>query len=162
MLRVFLFSALFLLLTSGGAAGQTIQASKPLAPFEIKLTNGKLFTRSELSPGPVILIYFSPDCGHCKDFTKELLNYPDAFKTKQVVMVTFTPLPTVDQFERTLFLQLFPNITVGTEGESYRVMRYYGIRTFPYVALYNRAGKFVKSYEGEQPFKEILKSIVAL
>ena len=135
---------------------------KPLAPFEIQLSNGKKFVKQDLKKEPVIIVYFSPDCGHCKDFTKEILQHQSAIKNKQMVMVTYTPLSTVEQFERANFISMFPNVKVGTEGESYKVMRYYGVRSFPYLALYDSNGRFVRSFEGEQPFKTVLNSIQSL
>ena len=54
--------------------------AKPLAPFDITLINNKNFRAFELKKTePVMLMYFSPDCDHCKDLTTEILKSAKTF-----------------------------------------------------------------------------------
>lgn len=141
------------------AISQSAAANKKIAPFQITLTNGQQYTSSQLLAGPVVLIYFSPDCEHCQDFTKDLLKNYNVVANKQVVMVTFQSMDMLKPFVAQHRLSTYPNIKVGTEGYSYVVQRYYQIKSFPYIAIYDKAGKLVKTYEGEQPHVEIFKTL---
>jgi len=74
-------------------------------------------------------------------------------------MVTFQPMEMVKQFATTYNLASYPNIKIGTEGTSYLVQKYYQIRSFPYIAMYDKNGKHVRTFEGEQPYTEIFKAL---
>jgi thioredoxin-related protein len=150
MLRSTLFT-LLLFIVSLGCNAQA--ASGKIAPFQIRLTNGQQYTSSQLAAGPVVLIYFSPDCEHCQNFTKDLIKNYSVIANKQVVMEMLKP------FVKNYSLSNYSNIKVGTEGTSYIVQRYYGIRSFPYIAIYDKKGNLVKTYEGEQPHAEIFKTL---
>lgn len=153
-----LFSC-FLLLASATAFAQTAGSAKKIAPFQIRLVNGQQYTSSQLGAGPVVLIYFSPDCEHCQSFTKDLLKNSNVVANKQVVMVTFQAMDMLKPFVTQYSLGTYPNFKVGTEGTSYLVQRYYQIRSFPYIAIYDKKGNLVRTFEGEQPHAEIFKAL---
>lgn len=149
----------FGLLLSFPSFAQTTFALKKIAPFKIKLTNGQNYTPAQMAPGPAVLIYFSPDCDHCQHFTEDMIKNYKSIANKQVVMVTFQDMSMILPFVKKNKLTQYPNIKVGTEGTTYDVQRYYQIRSFPYIAIYDKAGNLVKVYEGEQPHAEIFKTL---
>jgi len=161
MIRKLLILAMLL---GAGIAGhaQTAIGSGKIAPFQIRLTNGQQFTSSQLAAGPVVLVYFSPDCDHCQDFTKDMLKNYNVIANKQVVMVTFQNMDMLKPFVKQYSLGNYTNIKVGTEGTTYLVQRYYQIRSFPYIAIYDKKGNLVKTYEGEQPHAEIFKTMKSI
>ena len=106
-----------------------------------------------------MLIYFSPDCDHCQDFTQDLVKNYGVVANKQVVMVTFQDMAMLKPFVTKYKLNQYLNFKVGTEGTSYVVRNYYQIRSFPYIAIYDKDGKLVKTYEGTQPHEEIFKTL---
>ena len=152
-------SFVFLILLSIPAFSQTAANLKKIAPFNIKLTTGQQYTPAQLAPGPVVLIYFSPDCDHCQNFTQDMIKNYSAITNKQVVMVTFQAMDMLQPFAKKYKLAQYPNIKIGTEGLSYTVQKYYGIRSFPYIAIYDKQGNLVKTFEGEQPHAEIFKTL---
>jgi thioredoxin-related protein len=144
---------------AGSAFCQSAMGLRKIAPFQITLTNGKPYNAAQLAPGPVVLMYFSPDCDHCQEFTKALLKNYTVMTNKQLVMITFQSMEMIKKFEKDYNLAAYPNIKLGTEGTSYLVQKYYQIRSFPYLAMYDKTGKLVKIYEGEQPYTEIFKTL---
>ena len=137
--------------------------AKPLAPFDITLINNKKFRAYELKKNePVMLVYFSPDCDHCKDLTKEILKNAKTFGSKQLVMVTYFPISEVKKFANDLSIQNYPSIKVGTEGMTLVVQKHYNIRKFPFVALYNKSGKLAKMFREQVPPKDIVKAMQQL
>jgi len=153
-----LINLFFLIALTQSAFAQIVAGSK-IAPFQIKLTNGQEYKYTQLAKGPVVLIYFSPDCDHCQDFTKDLVKNYSVVANKQVVMVTFQDMPMLKPFVAKYNLNQYMNFKVGTEGTSYVVSKYYQIRSFPYIAIYDKNGKLVKTYEGTQPHEEIFKTL---
>jgi len=94
----------------------------------------------------VMVIYFSPDCSHCQHLMYELKPKMDAFKNTQVVMVTFVQqIKAIQVFARDFDLKKYPNFTVGTEGYTYVVQKYFDVHTTPYIALYDKNRKLVKA-----------------
>lgn len=158
--KLFLFALVFVSILSVNA--QNTQA-KPLAPFDITLINNKNLRAFELKKNePVMLMYFSPDCDHCKELTKEILKNAKTFGSKQLIMVTYFPMPEVKKFANDLAIQNYPNIKVGTEGMSLVVQKHYNIRNFPFVVLYDKSGKLSKMFREQTPSKDIVKAMQLL
>jgi thiol-disulfide isomerase/thioredoxin len=155
-----LFLVLFLFMIGENSYAQN--AGKRIAPFQIVLNNGKTFSASQLTPGAVVLVYFSPDCEHCQDFTKDLLKNFSVVGSKQVVMITPQSMDMLKPFIARFNLTAYPNIKVGTEGTSYFVRKFYNIMRYPFIAVYDKNGLLVKTFEGELPHAEIFKAIKAI
>jgi thioredoxin-related protein len=148
--------------TSAIGIAQSTDA-KPLAPFEITLINNQSFKAFQLKKNePVILMYFSPECDHCKDLTKEIVKQAKSIGTRQLVMVTYFPIAEVKKFANDLSLQKYPNIRVGTEGMTLIVQKHYNIRNFPFLVLYNKSGKLVKMFREQAPAADIVKAMQQL
>lgn len=161
MFRKIIFSLSFIFLSIQVLA-QAPDSTYKIAPFKITLSDGKQFKSTDLKPGSAILIYFSPDCDHCQEFTKEIVQNYSKIRNKQIVMITAQPLSMVKRFIQDYSLSKYPNIKIGSEGKTYKVQYYYQIQSFPFVAMYNRNGRLSTVYQGRQPFSQFLKGIQRL
>lgn len=130
-----------------------------IAPFVITLADGKIFKAEDLKKQPTVLIYFSPDCDHCKDFTKSMLKNYKGIGDKQIVMVTYYSSENIKKFITQFDLNKYSNIKVGTEGSSFIVRNYYNVEHFPFVALYDKNGKEIKVIPSNATIKDILKAM---
>ena len=136
--------------------GQAAGTKTGIPPFTILLTNGSYFGYKELPKDKaVILIYFAPDCEHCRDFTKKLIGRMRDFKKTQIIMVSHLPLRTMQQFNKDFGLDQFANVKVGTEGNSFLVPGYFKISKFPFTALFDRRGKLAATFR-EVPSLDVL------
>jgi thioredoxin-related protein len=116
-----------------------------IAPFKIRLTNGEGYTYAQLKKDkPVILIYFSSTCDHCKLFTKAFLKRVNELQNYQVVMISFENIKAVKTFDEAYKLSQHQNIKVGSEGYTFVVQKYYNIQHFPFVAEYDKNSKLRK------------------
>lgn len=139
-------------------AQTTIKKTDRIAPFSLKLSDGKTYTPAQLKKEATVLIYFSPECDHCRHFTKDMLdNYKKLFSNKQVIMITHLSVEEVKNFEKDFDLKNYKNITVGTEERTFVVRNYYNITNFPFVALYNKQGKEVKIFAKSPSFNDVAK-----
>jgi thiol-disulfide isomerase/thioredoxin len=130
--------------------------SGKIPPFRIVQANDKVFKAENLPVGkPIVIIYFSPDCEECLKLTEDLLKRLNDFKKASITMVTYLPVEYVKQFVKKYNLNIYPNIYVGTEGNSFIIRYYYNIQTFPFMALYNKNGDLIKSYYKEDNLEDL-------
>ncbi len=116
-----------------------------IAPFKIRLVNGEGFTYSELKKDkPVILIYFSPTCDHCKTFTAAFLKRINELQSEQIIMISNEDIKEVKAFDEEYKLSSYQNIKIGSEGYTLVVQKYYNIQHFPFVAEYDKNNKLKK------------------
>jgi len=84
-----------------------------------------------------------------------------SLKNIQVIMIANTlryDLRALREFKRDFGLKNYPNIIIGTEGDSYFVVNYYAIRTTPFIAMYDSKGNLSKYYDKVVPPETILAS----
>lgn len=116
-----------------------------IAPFKIRLVTGEGFTYSQLKKDkPVILIYFSTTCDHCKTFTAAFLKRINKLKSSELIMISYEDIKEVKIFDQEYKLSSHPNIKIGSEGYTFVVQKYYNIQHFPFVAEYEKNGKLKK------------------
>jgi len=140
-------------------AQQTVQKTA-IPPFQLVLTDGSGFSYKNLQKGrPLILVYFAPECDHCRVFMGSLLKSSKKFTHTQIVLVSYFPLPALQQFSHDFKLHQFPNIKLGTEGNSFLIPAYFKIGKFPFTAVFNKAGKLVATFK-EAPSAEVLARFV--
>lgn len=154
---IFLLAFLLLLSPSKYAVAQTIP------PFRMQLTNGKMFSNSDLQKNkPVLLIYYAPDCEHCQALMKEIFQKYNNFKKLQIIMVTFEPLNYALAFEKSYHIKNYPNIISGVEQPTFYFRKYYNLMNTPFTALFDRRGKMVISYRKQTPVDDLISHIRSL
>lgn len=139
------------------------QSYDAIPPFKMLMTNGRFFSSSDLPKNkPVILIYFAPECEHCQALMNEFFRNIEAFKTVQIVLVTFKPVQELSPFEKTYETYKYENIKVGTEGTSFFLRKFFRLDTTPFTALYNKDGKLIHSYKKETPVEDLVDRVKQL
>ncbi len=161
MRRLITILCVFFLMASGlQAQPNSDNLKKGIAPFKIQLTNGKYTTSAALKKGiPVMIVYFDPDCDHCTVFISDLLKQAGLFKQVQLVLITYVPLQQVKTYVKSSGLDKYPQIMVGTEGTDFIVRYYYNVIQFPYLALHDKNGKLIQTFESEVPTPKELSSM---
>jgi len=113
---------------------------------------------------PVMVVYFLPDCPHCQRLVADIERHIQAFAHIQIVLITDTKteypmLRMLKDFTRQYQLSRYKNIMMGTEYPTYTANDYYGIRTTPFVALYNRSGKMVAALDNQPEIADVLSAL---
>jgi thioredoxin-related protein len=96
---------------------------------------------------PVIIIYFSPTCGHCQitadEFSKKMKDMKDFY----FVWVTYNhTLAEVKGFAKNFNLQQFNNIIIGVLSD-YELPSFYRIQYTPFMAVYNKEHHLIQTYQ---------------
>jgi thioredoxin-related protein len=144
-------------------------AGKPIPPYKILTTDSLYVTPAKLKKtAPVMIVYFSPDCTHCQHLTGELTDLLKAEEKHhknmmlhklQIVMITWSSLQSIQVFKKDYELDKYPNITIGTEGYTYVVQRYYQVKSTPYIAIYTKNGKLVQTFDKPPKIAEVMAAI---
>lgn len=146
------------------ACSQDAPLNKEIPPYHILTTDSTYITPANLKKNiPVMLVYFAPDCPHCQHLTQELIAHIKEFGNTQIVMITFIDpnrqFKAMTKFVKDYRLKKYPNITVGTEGYTYLVQKFYQVRTTPYEAIYDKKHNLVQTFAKIPEIKDLVKAV---
>jgi thioredoxin-related protein len=128
-----------------------------LPPFHLlKLDSSTYLTKEDVKKNHrTIIMYFSPDCDHCKHQTESILADFKKFKDIEIIMATYQPFEELKEFNEHYRMAEHPNIKMGRD-EKFFLPPFYKIRNLPYLALYDKKGNLVTTFEGTQKIDTIL------
>jgi len=150
-----LFALLFSFYT---ARSQANDYRKEIPPFHIQLADGDSLVAKQLKKNmPVMVVYFDPGCEHCQAFTRNLLEKIKSFNNIQIVYITYAPITDVQIFEKEFNLRKYPNLKIGTEGDSFMLLKFYQPSKFPFIALYDKKGMLISSYRDVPPLQTLVQ-----
>ena len=101
---------------------------------------------------------FSPDCDHCKHETEELIKRMPDFKDVQIVMATPLPFDKMKEYYEHYGLGRFANIKMG-QDEKFMLPVFFNMRSFPFLAFYNKKQELISVFEGSMPMDEVLTEL---
>lgn len=119
------------------------------------------FTKADLKKKkPLLLMIFSPECGHCQHETKLIEQNMEHFKHAQILMVTWLPYSTLKDFARDYNTTAYPNITLVQDPNDF-FYAYYEVHRYPKLIIYNKDGYYVSDYDGNIPLEDVWKDLNA-
>src|SRR5690606_28664523 len=89
-----------LILSHIDSFGQSPALKKGLPMIDLTLIDGDRYTNRDVKSGPLVLIYFSPDCDHCQQFISSLLQRESLIKKRQVLLASFVEVDQLRSEER--------------------------------------------------------------
>jgi thioredoxin-related protein len=128
-------------------------------PFHLlKLDSTTYLTKDDLKKHRrTMIMFFSPDCDHCKHQTESILADFADFKDIEIIMATYQPFSELKEFNTHYRLFEHPNIKLGRD-EKFFLAPFYKIRNLPYLALYDKKGNLITTFEGTQKAATIVKA----
>ncbi len=108
----------------------------------------------------VLIIFFSPECEHCKHQMRDILADFNKFKDIEIVMATFQPFDEMKTFYNYFRIADHSNIMMGRD-EKYLLPPYYRMQSLPFLALYDKKGQLITHFEGNQKVETILDAFEA-
>ena len=130
-----------------------------IPPFQLlEVDSFTTFSKADLKKNqPLLIMYFSPDCEHCRHQTEDLLREIRSFKKVQIVMATYQAFDSMKEFYQRFKLSSYNNIHVGRDSK-FILPPFYRIANLPYLALYDKKGNLITVFEGNQRINKILKA----
>lgn len=121
----------------------------------LKAPDSTVFTKENLHrKEPALLMIFSPECGHCQHETEVLLKNIDHFKNAQIIMSTWLPYSEMLAFYKTYKIADYPQITMAWDKKDF-FLPYYHVQSYPSLVVYDKEGKFVKTFSGDIKMEEV-------
>lgn len=154
----------FLVLAIGLSLSGAAQKGRSDIPlFKLWRTNGQMLTAKDIPvKKPLVLIYFAPDCHHCTDLLTGVFRQMSAFKNTTLLLATFKPAEELRIFEKNFKTTAYPNIITGTEGNTFMLRYHFNMQHTPFVAMFNAAGKLVRTYDNQPLVQDLLPGLKAL
>lgn len=116
------------------------------------------FKKADLAKNqPVLLMVFNPECDHCQHQTEQLLLDIENFKDIQIVFATPEDFDKMKAFNERYNLGKYSNIHVGRDTKFF-LPPFYRMRNLPYLALYNRKGTLITTFDGNASTADLLKA----
>jgi len=81
----------------------------------------------------------------------------DKFKDIEIVMATYQPFGEMKDFNERYHLADHPNFKIGRD-EKFFLVPYYRIHNLPYLALYDKNGDLITTFEGTQKTSTLLNA----
>ncbi len=135
------------------------QKTSLIPTFSLLTPDSTWFSKINLKDDVATLIlYFSPDCGHCKIETQELLGKMNELKKLQIVMVSSRPFQDMVDFSNYFKISRFPTINIGRDP-AMLITSFYDVKSTPFSALYDKKGILIKVYKKGIDFEELIKII---
>ncbi len=133
------------------------QKTSYMPQFTIQTPDSSWFSKIHLKENkPTLILYFSPECGHCQMETEELLSKMSELKKLQVVMVTSKPFEDMVNFYNYYKLNRFPAIKIGSDYAK-MVTQFYDVQSTPFSALYDDKGRLMKVYKKGIVMEELIQ-----
>ena len=127
-------------------------------PFQLMKSDSGSLTKDALKKNqPVIVMYFSPECHHCQHQVEDMLARMDDLKRIQIVLATYRSIEELVAFEEKYKLKQFKNIYSGRDTK-YFIQPFYKVKNLPYLALYNKKGNLITTFEGNVTIDNLLQA----
>jgi|SRR5580692_7650693 thiol-disulfide isomerase/thioredoxin len=145
--------------TDSANAGAPFMRYPTVPPFRLlKLDSTTYLTKDDLRKNrQTIVMFFSPDCPHCQHQTEAILADSKDFRDIEIVMATFQPFSEMKIFNERYKIYEHPNILIGRD-EHYVLPPFYKIKNLPYLALYDKKGNLITTFEGNQKAEDLIKA----
>ncbi len=145
---------------------QTLAQTQPIPnpyptipPFSfLKVDSSTFITNSDIRKNHLtIIMIFSPTCEHCQRQTKNIIDSMDKFKDIEIVMGTFQPFSEMKKFYKDYHIADYSNIKMGYDAK-FDFPKYYKFSSLPFLALYDKSGKLITTFEGSQKVSTLMNA----
>ncbi len=129
-----------------------------LPAFNILETDSSTFFNTyDIPKGrPTALLFFDPDCGHCKATIRMITQNIDSVDNIDFYIFTARhDMQMIRDFAKKFKLAKYKNIKVIGMDEEFFFFSYYKVKFVPDIALYDDNKHFLKLFEGSVPLKEL-------
>ena len=133
----------------------------PVLPaFNIMLTDSStIFNTYNIPDGkPIVILFFDPDCRHCKAEIRLLLAGMDSLADVRFYFITSVhDFNKIRAFYEEYELKGYKNIEVFGRDYEYFFITYYGVKFVPDLVIYDEHKNLVKFFDGHVSVTDLYK-----
>jgi len=126
-----------------------------LPDFSFKTIYDSIFSRNQIKNGPVLILFFNPECEHCQYQVQALIENREAISDVLVLMISNAGKEIVMDFIKSNNLLDFPRLVVLLD-DTHSFGKFFGTETIPASFIYDKKLKLKKYFHGEVIFETIL------
>jgi thioredoxin-related protein len=105
---------------------------------------------------PVLVMMFDPECSHCQHSAEEMYQHKNELKDIQIVLATIAPIHQMNNFMQKYKLAELKNIVAGKDIY-FLLPPFFSMKSFPFLALYNKKGDLIEGMEGSFPIDKVIE-----
>jgi thiol-disulfide isomerase/thioredoxin len=130
-----------------------------LPPLQLILEDSTTkYTKANLpKKKPVLIMLFSPDCDHCQHEAELFVANAEALKDIHILMITTAPIYRMKEFAETYKLATMKNVVMAKDPY-YLLPPFYDMRSYPFLALYDKKGDMIKVFDGTASIEKLLSA----
>lgn len=129
---------------------------KTLPSFSFKKLNDTIFNSNKIKEGPVLILFFHPECEHCQYQITSLFKKWVRPRDLHVLLVSNAEKSEIRSFIKKNEFPDYPGLIVLID-ETDKFRDYFGTAQVPATFIYNKNLKLVKYFQGEVRPETILK-----
>ena len=124
--------------------------------FSFRKLNDTIFRSDEIKEGPVLVLFFHPECEHCQyQITTLFKNWVEPSGV-HVILISNAEKEIVKKFVNKISLPDSPEIIILVD-DTYSFLNYFGTELVPATFIYDRKLRLIKYFQGEVRSETILK-----
>jgi len=131
----------------------------PVIPgLQLFLSDSSKYTKENLPKDKqVLLMLFNPDCEHCQDKAVQIVAHKEELQDTHIIMATTSLISRMTEFAEKYGLTKMENVVMAKDP-FYILPSFYAIRYFPFLALYDKKGALIRTFEGSVDINKVLKA----
>jgi hypothetical protein len=139
------------------------KSGEALPSFDLLLVDSIThFNTAKIPEGkPVVLMYFSPDCSHCQNETRDIISNMNSLKEVLFYFVTNDPSEKLCDFDKMFKLYKYPNIILGRDYKYFFPGHFKNVAP-PYSVVYDEDKIARAVFEGDSSVNQIISLINTL
>lgn len=128
--------------------------------FKLLQSDSSWFSSADIPKNQqVVIVYFNPDCGHCQQEAKNMVDHKDELKNAYFVFVSYHNPQQIGDFVKEYKLKELAHVAAGRDTQYY-IPSFFRIKFTPFIAVYNKAGILQKTFEGGAEIETLKKELV--
>lgn len=130
--------------------------NKALPHFTLLNLDSTLFTEANLTAGKyTIIMLFNPECEHCQNQFKALVNMPEVAASAQIVLSATETMDKIKKFYTKFEVAKYPFVHIARD-HNFTFGPIYQPKTIPVLVFYDQHNQFIAIKQGEAEKQQII------
>ena len=121
---------------------------KTLPVFSMRTLSGTLFRSDQIKKGPVLVLFFHPECEHCQYQITTLFKNLAGTAGVHFILISNAEKEAIRNFLKENNLRDYPGL-IALADETYSFSDYFGTEIVPATFIYDRNLQLVRYFQGE-------------
>ena len=124
--------------------------------FNAHYIDGRNFSSEEIRKGPVLIVFFHPECEHCKYEIGELSKILPALEAVNTILISHAPVDLILEFLNNYGIGE-PELSAILTDESFKIRELFNVKNMPTILIYDRLLRLNKRFDGEVKMEAVMR-----